>query len=160
MENVFSWRQTKFSNSYIVLNILSSYFEYVSPDPQLKNEFDSTQKLANDPRITKMGKFLRKFSLDEIPQLINVLKGEMSLVGPRPYLREQQKIIGTAIKNYQRVRPGMTGMWQVQGRGKISFIGEERDKLDEYYVSNWSIWLDFYILLRTVGVVLSKDGAY
>ena len=107
-----------------------------------------------------MGKFLRKFSLDEIPQLINVLKGEMSLVGPRPYLREQQKIIGTTIKNYQRVRPGMTGMWQVQGRGKISFIGEERDKLDEYYVSNWSIWLDFYILLRTVGVVLSKDGAY
>ena len=133
---------------------------YLATDPQLKNEFDSTQKLANDPRITKMGKFLRKFSLDEIPQLINVLKGEMSLVGPRPYLREQQEIIGKAIKNYQQVRPGMTGMWQVQGRGKISFIGEERDKLDEYYVSNWSIWLDFYILLRTVGVVLSKDGAY
>jgi Undecaprenyl-phosphate galactose phosphotransferase WbaP len=133
---------------------------YLAADPQLKNEFDSTQKLANDPRITKMGKFLRKFSLDEIPQLINVLKGEMSLVGPRPYLREQQKIIGKGIKNYQRVRPGMTGMWQVQGRGKIGFIGEERDKLDEYYVSNWSIWLDFYIMLRTVGVVLSKDGAY
>ena len=134
--------------------------KYLAADPQLKNEFDSTQKLKNDARITRMGIFLRKFSLDEIPQLINVLKGEMSLVGPRPYLLKQQEIIGTGIKDYQRVRPGMTGMWQVQGRGKISFIGEERDKLDEYYVSNWSVGLDIYLLLRTVFVVLSKDGAY
>ena len=134
--------------------------KYLATDGKLKHEFDSTQKLKNDPRITRMGKFLRKFSLDEIPQLINVLKGEMSLVGPRPYIQKQQEIIGTGRKDYQRVRPGMTGMWQVQGRGKISFIGEERDKLDEYYVSNWSVWLDVYLLLRTVGVVLSKDGAY
>jgi Undecaprenyl-phosphate galactose phosphotransferase WbaP len=134
--------------------------KYLAADPQLKNEFDSTQKLKKDPRITRMGKFLRKFSLDEIPQMINVLKGEMSLVGPRPYLLKQQEIIGKGIKNYQRVRPGMTGMWQVQGRGMVSFIGKERDKLDEYYVSNWSIWLDIYLLLRTVQVVLSKDGAY
>jgi len=134
--------------------------KYLATDPQLRHEFENTQKLKNDPRITRIGKFLRKYSLDEIPQLINVFKGEMSLVGPRPYLLEQQATFGGKLKRYQRVRPGMTGMWQVQGRNKINFISEERDKLDEYYINNWSIWLDIYILLRTIMVVLSTEGAY
>lgn len=130
----------------------------LADDPQLKSEWDETQKLKNDPRITRVGKFLRKFSLDEIPQLINVCKGEMSLVGPRPYFPNQQKIYGNGVKLYQRVRPGMTGMWQVRGRNTTSF--SERARLDEYYVRNWSVWLDIYIILRTILVVASNEGAY
>jgi len=129
-------------------------------DPKLKSEWDSNHKLKKDPRITRAGKFLRKYSLDEIPQLINVFKGEMSLVGPRPIFSYQLEKFRTWIKLYQQVRPGMTGMWQVRGRSHISFIGEERARLDEYYIRNWSIWLDIYIILRTVWVVLKQDGAY
>ena len=129
-------------------------------DPKLKSEWDSNHKLKNDPRITRVGKFLRKYSLDEIPQLINVLKGEMSLVGPRPIFSYQLEKFNGWIKLYQQVRPGLTGMWQVRGRSHISFISEERSRLDEYYIRNWSIWLDIYIILRTVWVVLKRDGAY
>jgi len=132
--------------------------KYLAESPKMKAEWDSTQKLKNDPRITRVGKFLRKFSLDEIPQLINVVNGEMSLVGPRPYFPEQQEIYGEGIKLYHRVRPGMTGMWQIRGRNTTSF--KERARLDEYYIRNWSVWLDIYILLRTGLVVLSNQGAY
>ena len=134
--------------------------KFLSADPKLKEEWERNNKLKNDPRITKIGKILRKFSLDEIPQLMNVLKGEMSLVGPRPIFPGQQEIFGDGIKLYLRVRPGLTGLWQVRGRSDISFIGEERARLDEYYVRNWSVWLDVYLLLRTVQVVLSRQGAY
>ena len=127
-------------------------------DPQMKAEWETHQKLKIDPRITRVGKFLRKFSLDEIPQLINVINGEMSLVGPRPYFPEQQELYGEGIKIYQRVRPGMTGMWQVRGRNTTTF--KERARLDEYYIRNWSVWLDVYILLRTIMVVLSREGAF
>jgi Undecaprenyl-phosphate galactose phosphotransferase WbaP len=127
-------------------------------DPAKRIEWEKNQKLKIDPRITRMGMFLRKFSLDEIPQLINVVKGEMSLVGPRPYFPEQQEIYGEGIKLYNRVRPGMTGMWQVRGRNTTSF--KERARLDEYYIRNWSFWLDIYILVRTIREVLAHEGAY
>jgi lipopolysaccharide/colanic/teichoic acid biosynthesis glycosyltransferase len=105
-----------------------------------------------------VGKILRKFSLDEFPQLLNVVRGEMSLVGPRPILVDQIKVYGEAIHVYRAVRPGLTGLWQVSGRNHTTF--HERSRFDLYYVRNWSIWLDIYILLRTVWVVLSQDGAY
>jgi len=132
--------------------------ELLDSDPQMKAEWEDNQKLKKDPRVTRVGKFLRKFSLDEVPQLINVVKGDMSLVGPRPYFPEQQEIYGEGIKIYQRVRPGMTGMWQIRGRNATSF--KERARLDEYYIRNWSVWLDIYILLRTGLVVLTREGAY
>ncbi len=127
-------------------------------NPDLRAEWETTQKLKNDPRITRVGKFLRKFSLDEVPQLINVVKGEMSVVGPRPYFPEQQEIYGEGTRLYHRVRPGMTGMWQIRGRNTTSF--KERARLDEYYIRNWSVWLDIYILVRTISVVVSRQGAY
>jgi Undecaprenyl-phosphate galactose phosphotransferase WbaP len=130
----------------------------LASDPALRREWDAAQKLKNDPRITRVGRFLRKFSLDELPQLINVLKGEMSLVGPRPYFPEQGALYGEGVKLYQMVPPGMTGMWQVRGRNTTSF--DERVKLDEYYIRNWSIWLDAYILARTVLVLITREGAF
>jgi Undecaprenyl-phosphate galactose phosphotransferase WbaP len=132
--------------------------EYLKENPQARAEWDLHQKLRHDPRITRVGAFLRKFSLDELPQLINVLKGEMSLVGPRPIMLDQVPLYGDILNIYHSVRPGLTGLWQVSGRNRTSF--EERAAFDEYYVHNWSIWLDIYILLRTVWVVLSRDGAY
>ena len=129
-------------------------------NPEMRSEWEANSKLKNDPRITRVGKFLRRFSLDEVPQLINVVKGEMSLVGPRPVFQYQLEIFGEWIKFYQRVRPGMTGMWQVRGRNINSFIGKERQRLDEYYIRNWSIWLDIYIISLTVREVLMRRGAY
>jgi lipopolysaccharide/colanic/teichoic acid biosynthesis glycosyltransferase len=114
--------------------------------------------LRKDPRITRIGNILRLLSIDELPQLINVLKGDMSLVGPRPFFPEQQSIYGEAYENYVKVRPGITGMWQTYGRNQSTFA--QRAQWDEYYVRNWSIWLDIFILFRTVGAVISKDGAY
>ncbi len=132
--------------------------ECLSRNPQARLEWDQTQKLKNDPRLTRVGKFLRKFSIDEFPQLWNILKGDMSLVGPRPMMPGQEGLYGECLHVYCRVRPGLSGLWQVSGRNQTTF--SERAKFDHYYVHNWSIWLDIYILLRTVWVVLSKDGAY
>jgi Undecaprenyl-phosphate galactose phosphotransferase WbaP len=132
--------------------------DYLNANPLARAEWDRTQKLKDDPRITRVGKWVRKFSIDELPQLINVLKGEMSIVGPRPMLIEQVSQYGNKMETYYSVCPGITGLWQVSGRNNTSF--EERASFDEYYVNNWSIWLDIYILLRTVWVVLSRDGAY
>lgn len=131
---------------------------YLDSNPSMKKEWEVTQKLKNDPRVTRVGRFLRKFSLDEIPQLINVVRGEMSVVGPRPYFPEQEELYGDGNQLYKRVHPGMTGMWQVRGRNTKTF--KERARLDEYYIRNWSVWLDIYILLRTVLVVFSNEGAY
>lgn len=132
--------------------------EYFAHNPQARLEWDQTQKLLEDPRITRIGKWLRRFSIDEIPQLYNVLRGEMSLVGPRPMMTNQVKSYGQGFETYTSVRPGLTGFWQVSGRNTTTF--QERARFDLYYIHNWSIWLDLYILARTIWVVLSRYGAY
>ncbi|MCA3748034.1 MAG: undecaprenyl-phosphate galactose phosphotransferase WbaP, partial [Rubrobacter sp.] len=127
-------------------------------EPALGEEFRRHGKLRNDPRITRMGSLLRKSSLDELPQLWNVLKGEMSLVGPRPYLDIQRSQIDEHERFILRVPPGISGLWQVSGRSDTTL--EERVRLDVYYVRNWSVWLDLIILARTARVVLRGSGAY
>ncbi|MCS6907948.1 MAG: sugar transferase, partial [Anaerolineales bacterium] len=111
-----------------------------------------------DPRATRVGKWLRKTSLDELPQLWNVLRGEMSLVGPRPIVEDEIRRYGELYELYCQVKPGISGLWQVSGRNETSY--QERVALDAYYVRNWSPWLDLVILAKTVLVVLSGKGAY
>ncbi|WGE46497.1 sugar transferase [Actinobacillus equuli] len=115
-------------------------------------------KYMNDPRITKIGAFLRKTSLDELPQLINVLRGEMSLVGPRPYMVIEKKDIGKKAPLVLAVKPGITGMWQVSGRSDVNF--DSRVEMDVWYMKNWSLWNDIVILLKTFQTVFKRDGAY
>jgi Undecaprenyl-phosphate galactose phosphotransferase WbaP len=124
----------------------------------LRAEWQMYQKLRNDPRVTRVGRWLRKFSVDELPQLWNVLRGEMSLVGPRPYFPEQQDVYGKGYESYIRVPPGMTGTWQVSGRNRTSF--ESRVAMDEDYVRNWSVFLDIYLLARTVPAVFDRNAAF
>jgi Undecaprenyl-phosphate galactose phosphotransferase WbaP len=124
----------------------------------LRREWEHVHKLKQDPRITRIGALLRKTSLDELPQLWNVLKGDMSLVGPRPIVHEEIEKYGPIFEEYLRVRPGLTGLWQVSGRNNLTY--EERVRLDHYYVSNWSVWFDIWILARTVPIVLCGRGAY
>lgn len=132
----------------------------LATDPVMRNEWAASFKLKNDPRLTRVGRFLRKTSLDELPQIINVLRGEMSLVGPRPrplYEMEASKddyIFYTGLL----MRPGMTGLWQVSGRSQMDF--ENRILMDALYVCNWTLWLDIQLLFRTVGAVLRRKGAY
>ncbi len=127
-------------------------------NPGLRDEWAGAQKLTKDPRLTKVGKFLRRTSLDELPQIINVLKGEMSLVGPRPIVEKEIARYGDAFDLYTRVKPGITGLWQISGRNDLAY--PRRVELDQYYVYNWSVWLDLYILIRTMPTVLSGKGAY
>jgi Undecaprenyl-phosphate galactose phosphotransferase WbaP len=127
-------------------------------DSLLAKEFEQHGKLKDDPRVTRVGSLLRNASLDELPQLWNVLKGDMSLVGPRPYLVNQMTQLEGADAMISRVPPGITGLWQVSGRSNMTF--EQRIALDTYYVQNWSIWLDLIILARTVSSVLLRRGAY
>ena len=127
-------------------------------NPQQKLEYKQFQKLAHDPRLTRVGSFLRRTSLDELPQLWNVLKGEMSLVGPRPFLPEQAEMYGRARDLYAQVQPGITGLWQVSGRNNLSF--QQRVECDISYLENWSLMLDISILVRTPLAVLSQRGAY
>lgn len=115
------------------------------------------QKLDNDPRIIPVGRPLRKSSLDELPQLINVLCGDMSLVGPRPCMPEQRVLYGGAWRSYISVRPGLTGLWQVSGRNRLTYA--ERIRLDSEYVATWSLGLDLKILVRTIKVVITGDGS-
>jgi Undecaprenyl-phosphate galactose phosphotransferase WbaP len=129
-----------------------------SLSPELLEEFWRYGKIRNDPRITRVGYWLRKYSLDELPQIINVLRGEMSLVGPRPYLFEQLRQLDLYSNDIFAVKPGLTGLWQISGRSEVTI--EERVSMDIYYIRNWSIWLDLYILARTVWVVLTRKGAY
>lgn len=116
------------------------------------------QKIVRDPRLTRVGRFLRRSSIDELPQLWNVLAGDMSLVGPRPFIPSEQEYYGESYNQYIRVRPGMTGLWQVSGRSQLSFA--ERVQLDNYYFENWSLKLDFSVLARTFWVVIKGEGAF
>ncbi len=131
---------------------------YLQENPDLREEWEADQKLRNDPRITKVGAWLRKTSLDELPQLWNVVWGEMSLVGPRPIVDDEIVKYGSAFASYTRVRPGMTGLWQVSGRNDLSY--KQRVHLDRFYICNWSTWLDILILAKTFPVVLGRKGAY
>ena len=123
-----------------------------------RNEWEAEFKLKNDPRITKLGNILRKTSLDELPQLINVIRGEMSLVGPRPIVEKEIEKYGEYFEYFVAVKPGITGLWQVSGRSDIDF--KSRIDIDMWYVRNWSIWSDVVILIKTVQTVLSKKGSY
>jgi Undecaprenyl-phosphate galactose phosphotransferase WbaP len=128
-------------------------------NPEAKAEWQKYWKLKNDPRVTPLGRFLRKTSLDELPQIFNVLKGEMSLIGPRPVVKEElQRYYRDNAGLYCLVPPGITGLWQVSGRSNTSY--DERVSLDCWYVRNWNLWLDIVILFKTVKVVLKKEGAY
>lgn len=120
-------------------------------------EYEKYHKLTNDPRLTRVGKWLRRFSLDELPQMWNMLKGEMSLVGPRAYMPSELTEIGDYAPTILRIQPGLTGWWQVMGRHQTTF--QQRLRMDEYYISNWSLWMDFYIMLKTVWVVIGGKGA-
>lgn len=144
--------RTMVKNADIVL------MDYLERDPELKKEWSENFKLKNDPRVTRIGKFLRKYSLDELPQLINVIRGEMSLVGPRPIVDSEMHYYGDVLGPYTWVRPGITGLWQVSGRSDTTYA--ERVHLDEYYIRNWSIWLDIIVLVKTISVVLKREGAY
>jgi Undecaprenyl-phosphate galactose phosphotransferase WbaP len=131
---------------------------YLDENPAMRDEWARTHKLRDDPRITRAGKFLRRTSLDELPQLWNVIKGEMSLVGPRPIVEAEIPKYGSRFSLYTKVKSGLTGMWQISGRSDTSY--DERVQLDSYYVRNWSVWLDLYILFRTIETVLLRKGAY
>jgi exopolysaccharide biosynthesis polyprenyl glycosylphosphotransferase len=132
--------------------------EVLDQHPGLKSELHTNHKLKNDPRITPIGAFLRKYSLDELPQLFNVLKRDMSLVGPRMISPEEAPMYKQFVMNLLTVLPGITGLWQVSGRSDISY--EERVRLDMYYVRNWSLWLDLQLLFQTIPAVLRAKGAY
>lgn len=142
----------------MVINSKEVLAELLENDPVAKEEWDATFKLKNDPRVTKIGAFLRRTSLDELPQLFNVLKGEMSLVGPRPIITAELERYNDEVDYYLLSKPGMTGLWQVSGRSDVDY--ETRVYLDAWYVKNWSMWNDIAILFKTIGVVLKKDGAY
>ena len=131
--------------------------EVLDADPALREEYERWHKLENDPRVTRVGRFLRKTSLDELPQVFNVLKGEMSLVGPRPYMPEERGEMNGMEDLILEVRPGITGYWQIFDRNRATF--QKRLTMDVHYVRHWSIWLDIYLLLRTVDAVLMPRNA-
>ena len=132
---------------------------HLDRDPDARAEWVASFKLKHDPRITWIGRFLRKTSLDELPQLLNVIRGEMSLVGPRPVIREElERYYGCEAAHYTKALPGITGLWQVSGRNDTTYA--ERVRLDAWYAKNWSLWGDIVILLRTVPAVLRNSGAY
>ncbi len=131
--------------------------KYLRENPEAKEEYAKYKKLKDDPRITKIGKFLRKTSLDEFPQFINVLKGEMSLVGPRPYLRREKKDMGVYYKYITAFKPGLTGFWQINGRSDVPF--QDRLEMDMEYCRKSSLRLDIQLLLKTVAKILKREGA-
>jgi len=131
---------------------------YLNANPAAAAEWAQSHKLKNDPRVTKLGGYLRRSSLDELPQLFNVLIGHMSLVGPRPVTPEEMRRYGDAARFYKATKPGMTGLWQISGRSDVSYA--ERVRLDCTYVKNWSLWGDVVILCKTIPVLISRKGAY
>ncbi|WP_380179206.1 undecaprenyl-phosphate galactose phosphotransferase WbaP [Kalamiella sp. sgz302252] len=142
----------------MVVNSKEVLEEVLRSDPAARAEWDKDFKLKNDPRITRIGHFIRKTSLDELPQLWNVVRGEMSLVGPRPVIEDELERYAGDVDYYFMAKPGMTGLWQVSGRNDVDY--ETRVYFDSWYVKNWSLWNDIAILFKTIGVVLKRDGAY
>jgi lipopolysaccharide/colanic/teichoic acid biosynthesis glycosyltransferase len=124
----------------------------------LREEWEREFKLKDDPRISSIGHFLRLTSLDELPQIFNVIKGDMSLVGPRPVIKAELARYGDDVDYFLMVRPGMTGLWQVSGRNNVDY--DTRVYLDTWYVKNWSLWYDIAILFKTIKVVFKREGAY
>lgn len=148
-----AWKfRSMVSNSKEVLQKL------LADNPERRSEWEANQKLRDDPRITRMGNFLRRTSLDELPKIWNVLKGEMSLIGPRPIVEDEVEKYAHHYALFASVKPGMSGLWQVSGRSETDY--EERIALDILYIQSWSLWLDLYILFKTVGVVIEGKGAY
>ena len=142
----------------MVVNADDVLQEHLARDSDARLEWSATRKLKNDPRITPIGRVLRKSSVDELPQLLNVLRGDMSLVGPRPIVEPEVQHYGAFIHQYLKVRPGLTGSWQVSGRSNASY--EQRVQLDSDYVRNWSFGRDLVILIKTVPAVLTSRGSY
>ena len=131
--------------------------QHLAFSPSARREWESTQKLKDDPRITPLGQVMRKLSVDELPQFLNVVKGQMSLVGPRPIVSAEARFYGSHIGAYYSLRPGITGPWQVGGRSNASY--DRRVQLDVDYAHNWSLGRDIAILIKTVPAVLSQDGS-
>ena len=154
-KNAKQFKMYKFRS--MCMNADETLKEYLEKNPEAKKEYRKYKKLKDDPRVTKVGKFLRETSLDEFPQLINVLLGNMSLVGPRPYLPREQKDMGEYYSTIIKVKPGITGPWQIRGRSKITF--DDRLKLDLEYVNKCTLKNDVKILWKTFTKVLDKDGA-
>ncbi|WP_321147297.1 undecaprenyl-phosphate galactose phosphotransferase WbaP [Serratia nevei] len=142
----------------MVMNSQEVLDNLLRTDPAAKAEWDKDFKLKNDPRITKIGHFIRKTSLDELPQLWNVFRGEMSLVGPRPIIEAELERYAGDVDYYYMAKPGMTGLWQVSGRNDIDY--DTRVYFDAWYVKNWALWNDIAILFKTINVALKRDGAY
>jgi lipopolysaccharide/colanic/teichoic acid biosynthesis glycosyltransferase len=142
----------------MVVNAKEQLELMLESNPQMREEWERNHKLKNDPRVTRIGRFLRRTSFDEFPQLINILKGEMSLVGPRPVVDEEVEKYGEDYSRIFSVKPGLTGLWQVSGRSDTDY--SERVAFDTYYLQSWSVWLDLWILYKTVGVVIRGKGAY
>lgn len=132
--------------------------QHLAEHPEARMEWNKTHKLRNDPRITKIGSFLRRYSLDELPQLWNVVTGQMSLVGPRPIVAAEVEKYGGCFACYCKVKPGLTGLWQVSGRSSLTY--DERVALDCEYVGNWSLTKDTVIMLKTFSTVVNQDGAF
>ena len=130
---------------------------YLKDHPEEVEFYTTYHKYQNDPRITKIGDKLRKTSLDELPQIFNVFKNEMSFIGPRPYMLNEKEKIGEKIDTVLTVKPGITGLWQVSGRTDVDF--HSRVELDVWYIRNWNLWMDLVILLKTVKTVLVREGA-
>ncbi|MCX6013582.1 MAG: sugar transferase [Chloroflexi bacterium] len=127
-------------------------------NPELKKEFEKNYKLENDPRLTKVGALIRRLSIDELPQILNVFSGQMSIVGPRMKVKEEiEKYYGGLKQKLLTVKPGLTGFWQVNGRQKTNY--NERVRMDMFYIDHWSIWMDIVILIKTVWKVIKKEGA-
>ena len=149
--NIYKFRTMVINSDEVLQDLLDN-------NPEIRDEWEKDFKLKDDPRSTKLGNFLRKTSLDELPQLINVLQGKMSLVGPRPIIDKEIPKYGEYFEYFKAVKPGITGLWQVSGRNDIDY--DERVQLDVWYVRNWSVDIDFIILIKTVVVVLSRKGSY
>jgi lipopolysaccharide/colanic/teichoic acid biosynthesis glycosyltransferase len=131
--------------------------ELLEKDPSARREWERDRKLRSDPRVLRIGQFLRRTSLDELPQLLNVLRGEMHLVGPRPVVVQEIPRYGEHKRHYFAVKPGMTGLWQVSGRNNLTYA--QRVALDARYVETRTLWMDLRILVRTVSVLVTRDGA-
>ncbi|WP_411956304.1 sugar transferase [Arvimicrobium flavum] len=135
--------------------VLAAHF---ARNPQSREEWLATRKLQNDPRVTRVGAVLRRLSLDELPQMFNILRGDMSIVGPRPVVMDELELYGTAAAYYLNSRPGLTGLWQVSGRNDVSY--DARVAFDRHYVENWSFFFDLKIIVKTVPAVFSSRGSY